>query len=352
MHFVEIFTSLMIRINRPVPHSSRVLSGLPAKALRCIVSTSNGNEVTSPYENLSSEDFAKIESKIIDKTEREESILNRDNLFQMDVSSGPVHDIRKGSKIFWRTVQIVQSDRKNHAGDQPFYEIQLDGRRVRAFEGKNNQNILLPSKDYAYAVAREWATQARCLNQTLMPMSDIASAASYHVNHTGIPPRIEYLVSFLRNDNTFYRAPKLEKEQDARYGPIHAWFEETFGVKKLPRIENIKYSNLPEETAEKIQGVLTELELNTYQIIALCVLCQYTSSLILPLAHLFTSGKLISMQDLITISNLEEKFNVGQHGSVEGYHDFREKEAKLKISAAVCVWKLTSGLSTNFCIPE
>ena len=310
------------------------------------------NDVVDSKFKLSESELARAESKVIDKNEREESILNVDNLFQMDVSSAPVHDIRKGSRVFWRSVQVVEHPRRSGACKDLLYEVRLDDRRVKAFEGKTGQFLILPSKDYAYAVAREWGAQNNYLNQTVMPLTDIASAASYHVNSSGIPPRVDYLISFLRNDNTFYRAPKIENEQDKIYKPIHDWFEKTFDVKPLPRADKLKYCALPEETATKVHGVLSELNLNTYQIISLCVLCQYTSSLVLPLAHLLTNGALVSTKRLIELSNMEENYNARQHGAVEGYHDFREKELKLKISAAVCAWQLTNGLSVEHCIPE
>ena len=302
---------------------------------------------------ITDKEFEKVQTRALDKTEREEQILNKDSLFQMDISAAPVHDIRKGARVFWKSVQVTeyQPDKSQSHMQSKFYEVRLDGKRVRAFEGSSQQHLLLPTQNYAYAVAREWASQTCFVNQTTMPLSDISSAACYHVGETGIPPRIDYLISFLRNDNTFYRSASIAAEQDNKYNPIHRWFEKTFETETLPRVVGLKYCSLPEETAGKIHAVISELNLNTYQIIALCVLCQYTSSLILPLAHLLTNGELLSTKDLFRYSSMEEDFNRAKHGQVVGYHDFREKEARLKVSAAICAWQLTNGLSHENCIP-
>ena len=292
---------------------------------------------------LTPEQIDKMERQIVDGTEREERLLNEDNIFQMDIST---KETPKGqaTKVFWKTVTVGQYEL-----DPRFYTVQLDGRKVKAFETKHT--LLLPTKDFAYAAAREWVSQIDVVNKTLMPLTDIASASAYHVGAGGVSPRIDYVSSFIRNDNTLFRADPIEKQQDAAIEPIHEWFEKTFNVQQLPRVEKLKYPNVPEKTVATVRGVLTELNLNTYQAVALCILCQYTASVILPLALLLTAGRVVSTQECLRISRMEEQHNVQGHGHVPGYHDLREADVRLKVAAAVSAWRLTEELSVEQCLP-
>ena len=307
---------------------------------------------------LTPQQFSKVERETLQRTEREERILNQDNLFQMDIStkdstqSGGV-----AAKIFWKSVSVVPITHKNTSQEElgnhssSFHGVQVDGRFVKAFETTPKVNLLLPTKDYAFAVAREWATQQDVLDKTLMPLTDIASAAMYHVGPGGIAPRVDYIAGFLRSDNTFFRCSPLEEEQDRCFAPIHDWFERTFEVATLPRVEKLRYPNISPGTMSKVQGVLRELDLNSFQAVSLCILVQYTASLILPLAVLFTNGSLLSTNEMLRLSHLEENFNTKQQGSVKGFHDIRESDVRVKVAAAVCAWKLTEGLSTSACLP-
>lgn len=96
-----------------------------------------------------------------------------------------------------------------------------------------------------------------------------------------------------------------------------------------------------------MRDTLLSMEMNPYQIVALCVAAQFTSSLILPLAMFYNQ---ISLPQALEINNAEERHNITESGQIEGYHDIREADAVVKICACATTWKMMKHISLSTCL--
>lgn len=279
---------------------------------------------------------SKLEELIQNFEKREEEssrVLVEDSVHQMDVSLRPRS--QGAARVFWKNVDVVELDK--YPG---WYSVAVDGRKVKAFE--SSSVLAVPTEPLAYCCAVEYGEQEKFLNKLLMPITDVCSGA-LHIAPQMLLPRIDYLLSFFQHDNMYFRSAAIAETQDQVIQPIAAWFEETFGV-DVPRVMGIGHPNIPPEDVVKVRDALIALRLNPYQVLALCVTAQFTSSLLLPLA-LFHN--VVDLPTAIQINRAEEGYNSDTIGMIEGYHDIREADVISKIAACAAVWRLTKSVSLS-----
>lgn len=283
---------------------------------------------------------SKVEELVKNFERREEEssrVLEEDSVHQMDVSLVPRS--QGAVRVFWKSVDVVPLD-----DYRSWYTITVDQRKVKAFE--SSSVLAIPSEGLAFACAVEYGEQEGYINKLLMPLTDICSGA-LHIAPQMLQPRLEYLLSFFQNDNLFFRSPgPLVSWQDEIISPITAWFENQFKI-KVPRIVGIGHPSITPESVMQMRQALMEMDLNPYQVLALCVTAQFTSSLLLPLA-LFS--KVVDLPTAIKINRAEEAYNADTIGAIEGYHDIREADVVTKIVACATVWRFTSHLSLAKCL--
>lgn len=267
--------------------------------------------------------------------EAESKVLQDDSVMQMDVSLK--NRAASAVRVFWKDVTIKES-----AAHPTWYNVLVDGRPVKGFE--STKPLLLPTKSYALACAAEWAEQEQYINKLIMPLTDMASGSAM-VAPNAIVPRIDYLMSFYQNDNCYFRANGVEEKQDKLIGPVVEWFERAFDV-KVPRIVGIGHPNISPMDSAKVRDALIALNLNQYQIVALCVVAQFTASLLLSLSLM---NNIIDLPTAIAINRAEEGHNIDTQGEVKGYHDIREADVVVKIAAAKTAWDFTSDLTAAKC---
>uniref|UniRef100_A0A7S1MI27 ATP synthase mitochondrial F1 complex assembly factor 2 n=1 Tax=Neobodo designis TaxID=312471 RepID=A0A7S1MI27_NEODS len=296
------------------------------------------DEIARRLEELDSmdpQDLQRMRSDFEAKETAETRVLNEDNLYQLDVSTSTRQ--QGALRVFWKNVDIVAAD---GAGENGWYKVTLDGRKVKAFENANQ--LILPNREYALAVAHEFGAQTGHLNKLVMPLTDLASGAML-VSAQGIPARIDYLMSFFMTDNCYFRSEAIAAKQDALIAPVVEWYDRVFDLQS-PRIMGIGHPNLPQETALKVREQLLAMNLNQHQVVALCVVAQFTASLMLPLAMFHN---VISVEHGLRIHKAEEAHNTGEHGEIKGYHDIRDADTVVKIAAATAAWQMTAGLPSE-----
>ncbi|EPY27750.1 ATP synthase mitochondrial F1 complex assembly factor 2 [Strigomonas culicis] len=254
----------------------------------------------------------------------------------MDVSLKPRS--AGATRVFWKDVDVAPLP--EHPG---WYTVMVDGRRVKAFE--SDLPLAVPSEELAYCCAQEYAEQTGHINKLLMPMTDVCSGA-LHVAPQMIPPRLDYLMSFFQNDNMYFRAAPIAHQQDALIQPIADWVEKTYGL-PVPRIVGIGHPNVSPHAVAVMREALAAMAMNPYQIVALCVAAQFTSSLLLPLA-LFHG--VVDLPTALQINRAEEMHNITEAGMVEGYHDIREADVVTKICACAMTWKLMANVPLSKCL--
>ncbi|KAK7196340.1 ATP12 chaperone protein [Novymonas esmeraldas] len=273
------------------------------------------------------------------ETQEEESsrVLSEDALYQMDVSLAPRSS--GAVRVFWKDVDVVELSER-YPG---WFAVAVDGRRVKAFE--TSQALAVPSMAMACCCAQEYAEQTGHINKLLMPMSDICSGA-LHIAPQMLTPRIDYLLSFFQNDNLYFRAAPIAAAQDAMIAPIVAWFERVYEM-DVPRVVGIGDPHITPHATARMRDALLAMNMNPYQVLALCVTAQFTSSLLLPLA-LFHG--VVDLPTALAINRAEEHHNITEAGLVEGYHDIREADVVTKICACATTWRLMKDVPLAKCL--
>lgn len=320
----------------------RALSQLDAKELlkaipldpeaKAELSTSELERKIEEWSKLSPAELDALYKKFEVEEEAESRVLAEDSLYQMDVSlktraSGAV-------KVFWKDVSVVPLDAEKFPG---WFAVAVDGRKVKAFE--SNQVLAIPSEALAHACAREYGQQKGYLNKLLMPLTDLCSGAM-QVAPQAINARIDYLMSFYQNDNCYFRAKAIESKQDQMIEPVARWFERVFDV-EVPRIVGLGHPQIPPQSVMKVRDAIVAMNLNQYQIVAMCVVAQFTSSLLLPLA---VFNRVVDLPTALAINRAEEGHNIDTAGLVKGYHDIREADVIVKICASAAAWQMTKDI--------
>lgn len=124
-------------------------------------------------------------------------------------------------KRFYKKIQLIQEDKG--------YFLTLDGKKVRT---PSRQNLKLPTRSLAQAIADEWQDQIEEIQPAEMPLTQLANTA---IDQTA-PQRtslIEQAASYARTDLLCYRAampPDLATQQAERWQPLLDWSEAEFGI--------------------------------------------------------------------------------------------------------------------------
>jgi chaperone required for assembly of F1-ATPase len=291
------------------------------------------DELKQQLEKLSPEQLEKLHAHMTAQSEHESKILEQDSLYQMDISLKSKYSTA-ALRVFWKNVD-VQPATDNLGG----YHILLDGRKVKGFE--STVPLRVPTKTFGLAVAKEFSYQTGHMNKLLMPLTDLASGAQM-VQASAIAPRLDYLMSFFQTDNCYFRSEAIADKQDAAIKPVAEWFERAFGI-ETPRIVGLGHPRFTQQQIDTVRAQLGAMQLNQYQVVALCVVAQFTASLMLPLA-LF--HRIVTVDEALNINRMEEGHNTTIHGVVEGFHDIRDADVAVKIAASAAAWDLTAGLPT------
>ncbi|KAG5481643.1 hypothetical protein CUR178_06996 [Leishmania enriettii] len=297
-------------------------------------------ELDRKFEEMSRMNSKQLE-EVMRRFEEQESessrVLSEDSLYQMEVSLQPRSS---GSvRVFWKDVDVVEL-KDSYPG---WFAVTVDGRKVKAM--KSSQVLAVPSEAMACCCAQEYAEQTGYVNNLLMPMSDICSGA-LHMAPQMLSPRVDYLLSFFQNDNLYFRAAPIAAKQDAMIAPIVSWFERVYEM-DVPRVVGIGDPHITPYAVAKMRDALIAMNMNPYQMLAMCVTAQFTSSLLLPLA-LFSG--VVDLPTALAINRAEEYHNIAEAGLVEGFHDIREADVVAKMCACTMTWRLMKDVPLAKCL--
>eukprot|EP01060_Flectonema_neradi_P000954 TRINITY_DN10565_c1_g1_i1.p1 TRINITY_DN10565_c1_g1~~TRINITY_DN10565_c1_g1_i1.p1 ORF type:complete len:372 (+),score=73.80 TRINITY_DN10565_c1_g1_i1:53-1168(+) len=272
------------------------------------------------------------------ETEAQQGRLSdQDGLFNMTPSGTEAKPIRP-IKVFWKEVDVEKAS-------DTWWKVKLDNRYAAAFESKDH--LVVPSEEFAYALAHEWGSQGAVINRFSMPLTDVASGA-HQVQPDGLQTRLSYLLEFFKHDHMFYRQEAVRDRQDELIEPVLEWADRMFDI-STPRIEGIRRAVFDPQDFEKMKNYLISANLNKYQLVCLTVMSQYMSSLILPLAVV---NQFITLEEAVTINRIEEDHNINSTASVEGYHDIRESDSTVKMAACYCAYQFTKSIKAHDCFPD
>ena len=155
------------------------------------------------------------------------------------------------------------------------FAILLDGRPVKTPSkgdlGKGD--LVLPTEALARAVAEEWASQAKHIQPTTMPLTKLCNTAIDRVRgrETEIADEI---VAYAGSDLVCYRAdgPRgLVMSQAAAWDPVLAWAETELGARFAP-VVGLIHQLQPADSLERIRRALA-----AFDAFALCALHNMTT---------------------------------------------------------------------------
>lgn len=209
-----------------------------------------------------------------------------------------------GRKRFYKEVTVAEG---GNAG-APAFRILLDGRSVRT---PARRELAVPSRSLAEAVADEWRRQETTIVPGSMPLTRLLNSAIDGVADRAPEVRAAIL-EYASSDLLCYFAAspqELIERQSRRWGAIHAWIKQAFGVEL-----SLAFGVMPVVQDERMLAQLdaafgspTPLELA-----ALHVITATTGAALLSLAVLHGH---VSPAEAWDLAHIDEDFQIEKWGS-------------------------------------
>eukprot|EP01119_Soliformovum_irregulare_P015211 TRINITY_DN424_c1_g1_i1.p1 TRINITY_DN424_c1_g1~~TRINITY_DN424_c1_g1_i1.p1 ORF type:complete len:293 (+),score=76.65 TRINITY_DN424_c1_g1_i1:35-913(+) len=217
--------------------------------------------------------------------------------------------------------------------DEEGYAILLDDRIIKT---PADNRMWVPSRRLALALAAEWDTQEEFIVPRQMPLTTLA-ATTLDIIPIKRAMVVDNLLSYLRTDVTCVRDrhPIVAGRQRDQFVPILRWFSEEFKVPPPAVFVGTQVIQQPEELMGAIQWMLFQLD--DFTLTGLDTAALNLKSFVLATA-LWKDR--ISVQDAITGSRLEELWQQGNWGEVEGEHDVEKYAIHTKVASASLWLKL------------
>lgn len=211
---------------------------------------------------------------------------------------------------FYKTVSVAQTP----AG----YQIHLDGKVLKT---PARDDLLLPSRALADAVAVEWDAQETKINPGAMPLTRICNTALDGVSKTMNEVRAEIL-AFAQSDFLCYRADTPERLvaiQAEHWDPYLNWMETKHGT-RFALAQGVIHVAQPKEAVTAVERILNAVD-SPLVLAALHVLTSLTGSVILPLA--LAEGQ-ADGDSVWTATHVDEDWTTSQWGE-----DFEAAQRRL-----------------------
>jgi chaperone required for assembly of F1-ATPase len=203
-------------------------------------------------------------------------------------------------KRFYKEVSVGEAD----GG----LRILLDGRTVKT-PAKNN--LALPTRALAEAIAAEWRGQGDEVDPVSMPFLKLANTVIDGVDAN----RAEVITAILRfgeNDLLCYRAhqpAELAALQAQGWDPVLAWARRRYGVEFVV-VEGFTHADQPAATLDAFRAALGHQD--SFSLAALHVVASMAGSVVLALA--LAEGELVPAQ-IFALSRIDENYQASKWGS-------------------------------------
>jgi len=199
--------------------------------------------------------------------------------FPSDEEPNPMRAAQAGMKPtlpkrFYKDAGVQERDGKFH--------LTLDGRTAKT-PGK--QDLAVPSRRLAEALAAEWQGQGGEIDPSTMPITRIVNSAI-----DGVAPRqaevVDDLVRYAGSDLVYYRAAepeRLARSQDQAWSPVLDWAKEAHGA-RFSLGEGVMHVAQPDEAVAAIRGAIEQID-SPFALAALHVMTTLSGSVLIALAH-------------------------------------------------------------------
>jgi chaperone required for assembly of F1-ATPase len=206
-----------------------------------------------------------------------------------------------GPKRFYRAVSVD--------GAKPTYRVLLDGRPVRT---PARNELAVPSRALAQAVAAEWEAQGDCIDPATMPLTRLVNSALDGVTGREAEVRAE-IARYAASDLVCYRASapheqELARRQATAWDPVLAWARQELDV-HLSVGQGVVHVPQPQAATGAIQGVLAGLD--PLALAAHHVMTTLTGSALLAFAH---AGGRLTAEEAWAAAHVDEDWQISQWG--------------------------------------
>lgn len=206
----------------------------------------------------------------------------------------------------------------------------LDGRTAKT---PNRQDLAVPSRGLAEALASEWGAQGDEIDPSTMPVTRIVNSAI-----DGVAPRqgevVDDLVRYAGSDLTYYRAgepERLAKAQDEAWNPVLDWARDAHGA-RFALAEGVMHVMQPDEAVSAIRGAVEKYD-SPFALAALHVMTTLTGSVLIALAH---ASRVIDAGQAWAAAHVDEHYQESLWGEdYEAMERRRRREADFRAASEV-----------------
>ncbi len=218
---------------------------------------------------------------------------------------GPITDSMKKPlpKRFYKTVSVEVAPDQDAAA-----VIRLDGRSVKT-PGK--RPLLLPSRAFADAVAREWLAQVDTINPATMPLTRFANTAIDAVAASR-PAVAADIASYAGSDLVCYRAAtphELVRGQAAVWDPVIAWASSALNARFVVATGVMPVEQPPDALVAFAAALPSD---DAFRLTALHVMTTLTGSALLTMAH---ARGFLSADQAWTAAHIDEDYQISLWGA-------------------------------------
>ncbi|XP_014207023.1 ATP synthase mitochondrial F1 complex assembly factor 2 [Copidosoma floridanum] len=244
-------------------------------------------------------------------------------------------------KRFYRKTGILSSNDDK-------YEITLDQKRLKTPLGKVFE---VKSKPLALAVAHEWDSQKDVINRNIMHLTALCSTVIDNPNKLTKEDISKYIVNYLETDTLLFQSnnsdnspdlDELYKLQQRKWDPMIQWFCDRYQV-DIVKTKSIDAPKVPQSTKDKITKHLLSQN-DDDAIYGFMYGVDTVKSVILTLA---ASERVISVEEAVELSRLEEEFQISHWGNVEWSHDLAKYDLQSRMAAAILFIHMNSNFMTS-----
>ncbi|KAG5319730.1 ATPF2 factor, partial [Pseudoatta argentina] len=236
-------------------------------------------------------------------------------------------------KRFYRRTNILSS------GDK--FEVTLDQRKLKTPQGRIFE---VNSKPLALAVAAEWDAQKGTIDRGSMHLTSLCNTVLDNPHNRTKIDLVNHMVNCLEIDTILFYSSEVDELyqlQIEKWEPIVHWFCENYNV-EIMRTQSIQAPTVSMETKAALTRHLLSHNFNS--IYGLVYAMDGLKSVILTLA---TAARVINIPEAVSLSRLEEEYQISYWGNVEWHHEYSKQDLQTRLSAAMLFVYLNSHSATS-----
>ncbi|XP_075149187.1 ATP synthase mitochondrial F1 complex assembly factor 2 homolog l(2)k14505 [Haematobia irritans] len=224
-------------------------------------------------------------------------------------------------KRFYKQTSVLYNDGK--------YEVTLDQRKLKTPKGAP---FTVKSEPLAIAVATEFDSQKEHIERSKMHLSALCFTAIDNPNNHSKIDMVNYMLNYIPTDTVLFQyddEKDLHELQRNEWDPIIEWFNERYGT-NLTKTMDITPPNVSAEDKMKISKYLLSHAEEVLHGFVFAI--DSLKSVVLAFAAI---DQRISVDKAVTLSRLEEEYQLKFWGRVEWAHDLSQQELQARLAASV-----------------